>query len=746
MVGRSLKPVGARLLFSSGLVSLKRAIGPRNRAIVLMYHRVNDAQDSFFPALPVRVFARQLDYLQKRYRIEPLESVMEWVERGGSGGPRVALTIDDGFPDTYENVFPELVKRNLTATLFLSTAPLETGRPLWTERLRFAFKHTSREEIQVRALALEGLRLGDRESRIASLKKVLRRLKKQTAQVIEECVSEIERKLAPAGPSVRVLSWDQVREMTRGGHVRIGGHSHTHYILSRLDDGLLEKEIVSSVGLVESRLGTKVETFCYPNGRPEDYDARAAAVLKTLGIRYAFTATSSDVRKGADPYQLPRLYTSEPHLPLFAARLAGLSTRVPAPRPAAPHARSSANENGHRRVGYIVSQFPCYDETFILREIKALRDRGLDIAIFSLRAKRQAATQEDAHALLPSTRYAPFLSPAVARAVGRALLQKPGPILRLAFELASDLFRHPLTLAKSLAFLPKTIYFAELAREASVTHLHAHWATYPATAALLMSRLTGVPWSFTCHAHDIFADPILLPKKLKTAAFALTCTRHNRDYLASLDGVGPGRVHLSYHGLDLKRFRPVSKPPPNGHPLRILAVGSLLECKGFRHLIEACRLLAARGLDFRATIAGGGPLEEELRGLVSREGLQDRVQLTGFVTEGALVPLYQAADVFVLPALPEIHWGIPNVLIEALACEIPVVTTPLPSVSELVEHGRTGLLIEEPDPERIASSVESLARDPEMRARMGRQGRARVEQAFDLDRNIEAIVERLTAG
>ncbi len=393
-----------------------------------------------------------------------------------------------------------------------------------------------------------------------------------------------------------------------------------------------------------------------------------------------------------------------------------------------------------------MSQFPCYDETFILREIKALRDRGVAITIFSLRAKRQATTQEDAYALLPSTRYAPFFSPAVAGATARALLEKPGPILRLLFDLARDLFPHPLALVKSLAFLPKTLYFAELAREASVTHLHAHWATYPATAALLMSRLTGVPWSFTCHAHDIFADPILLPEKLKSAAFALTCTRHNREYLESLEGVGPDRVHLSYHGLDLKRFRPGARPSPNGRPFRILAVGSLLECKGFRYLIEACRLLAARGFHFRTTIAGGGPLEDDLRGLVARHGLEDRIHFTGFVTEGALVPLYQDADVFVLPAVREIHWGIPNVLIEALACEIPVVTTPLPSVSELVEDGRSGILIEDADPERIASSVEYLAHHPEMRVRMGRLGRERVEQAFDLDRNIEAIVERLTAS
>ncbi len=739
---RRLKPLAARGLLHSGLLSLKRIIGQRNRAVILMYHRVNDSFDPFFPALPVEVFARQLDYLRKRYRIEPLESVMDWLEAGGAGPPRLALTIDDGFPDTFECVLPELARRNLTASLFLATSPPETGQPLWTERLRRALKHATRAELRLPVLNLEGIALTDQTSKLAAVKMLLRRLKREGPEVIDRSVELIEQALAPDAPPLRVLSWDSVRSMTRSGVVRIGAHTHRHYILSRLEDSRLETEIETSVRLIEERLQQRVETFCYPNGRPEDYDSRAVAVLKRLGIRYAVTSTAGAVEKGSNLFELPRLYTSEPNLPLFAARVASLK---PSAAPAAPEKPRSSTRNGRPVVGYVVSQFPCYDETFILREIKALRDRGVEIVIFSLRAKRQATIQEDAYALLPVTRYSSFISPAVVGATARALLRKPGPILRLLVELASDLFRHPVALAKSFAFLPKTIYFAEAARDASVSRLHAHWATYPATSALLMSRLTGVPWSFTCHAHDIFADPILLSKKLRSAAFALTCTSHNREYLSSLDGVGERRVHLSYHGLDLKLFRPRLRPAANRGPLRVLSVGSLLECKGFRYLIEACRLLEARGLDFHTTIAGGGPLEEELRGLVARHGLEDRVRFTGFVTQGALVPLYQDADVFVLPAIREIHWGIPNVLVEALACEIPVVTTPLPSVSELVEDGASGILIEDRDPERLASSLEYLARSPEIRASMGRRGRERVEEAFDLDRNIDTIVERLGA-
>lgn len=401
--------------------------------------------------------------------------------------------------------------------------------------------------------------------------------------------------------------------------------------------------------------------------------------------------------------------------------------------------------NGRPRVGYVVSQFPCYDETFILRELVALRDRGVQVVIFSLRSQRQKTTQEDAYSLLPATHYAPYLlSPAVLGAVARALVASPRAISSLVAELAGDLRRKPVTLLKSLAFLPKSIYFARLASQAGVRRLHAHWATYPATAALLMSRLTGIPWSLTCHAHDIFFDPILLPEKLQSAAFTLTCTDHNRSYLSSLRGVSPDRVHVSYHGLDLSLFRPGNGRAPSG-PLRILSVGSLLECKGFRYLVEACRILKERGVDFRATIAGGGPLEGRLRLQVEREGLVEQVHFTGYVTQGQLLPLYREADLFVLPAVREIHWGIPNVLVEALACGVPVVTTPLPSVGELVEHGESGLLIEDRDAPLLAETIQYLACRPDTRTAMGRRGRERVEEAFDLNRNIEAIVTRLTA-
>jgi glycosyltransferase involved in cell wall biosynthesis len=254
--------------------------------------------------------------------------------------------------------------------------------------------------------------------------------------------------------------------------------------------------------------------------------------------------------------------------------------------------------------------------------------------------------------------------------------------------------------------------------------------------------VTGIPWSFTCHAHDIFLDPILLSHKLASADFALTCTAHNKGYLDGIANGAASRVRVSYHGLDLTLFRPRQERRESA-TLEILAVGSLLPCKGFPDLIEACDRLRARGVLFHATIAGGGPEESSLRRLLFERGLEGAIELPGYVTQRELLPLYQRADVFVLPAVSEIHWGIPNVLVEALACGVPVVTTPLPSVPELVDDGVHGILIRDGDPGVLADAIERLARDPGLRREMGRHGRERVERMFDIERTIESVLSLL---
>ncbi len=296
-------------LLQSGVFSLSRPHFEKRRAILLVYHRINDAKDPYFPALSRTIFAAQLDYLAGRYLVQSYDDVVAWLAEGADGAPRVAVTIDDGYPDTLEVALPELERRALPATLFLSTQPPETGRPLWTDRVRWIVKYARTN-------------MGDESARLTRLSQILARLKALGQAQVDQAVAELEAELRPEGPDLRLLSWDDVRELQRRG-ISLGAHTHRHYMVSRLDDATLADEIGQSVRLIEQRVGVEVKSFAYPNGQPEDYDARAIAVLRSLGLRSAATCRHGLARPGNDPFQLPRLYTREPSLPLFAARLAG---------------------------------------------------------------------------------------------------------------------------------------------------------------------------------------------------------------------------------------------------------------------------------------------------------------------------------------------------------------------------------------------------------------------------------------
>jgi peptidoglycan/xylan/chitin deacetylase (PgdA/CDA1 family) len=291
-----------------------------------MYHRVNDENDPFFPSLPVETFTRQLDYLVKHYPIDTLKGVVDWTLAGAKGRPRVALTFDDGYPDTYEHVLPELEKRRLPATVFLSTSPPETSIPLWADRVRHTIKHATRETIDLPETGLGRVSFRRTSERLEIIRRLLGTLKQKPPEIVDETVAELARQAEPDGPPRGTLKWEHIRRMSEGGLVEIGAHTHRHYILSQLDTARLRDEIETSITLIERNLGTSVTSFSYPNGEPGNYDERSIEVLRELGVRYAVTARIGLVRPCLDSYELTRLYTSEPSLPLFAARVAGLSS------------------------------------------------------------------------------------------------------------------------------------------------------------------------------------------------------------------------------------------------------------------------------------------------------------------------------------------------------------------------------------------------------------------------------------
>lgn len=390
----------------------------------------------------------------------------------------------------------------------------------------------------------------------------------------------------------------------------------------------------------------------------------------------------------------------------------------------------------------VLSKFPLYDEVFLLRELAALAER-FDLYILSLRPPGDVLVHDQARPLLARHLSPHFLfSKRVVLAQLKALRRRPGAYLRALRRVVARNWRSPKFLLGGLVFFPKAVFLADWARREGASHLHGGWATFPAEVALVASELSGLPWSFAGHAHDIYVDTTGLAEKIRRAAFVTTCTASNREHLLRLaPDVAGEKVAVLHHGIVVSDFE--TPPRAATRPLELLSVGTLFPHKGFGPLLEALAILQGNGLDFRCSLVGGGPLRATLEAQARRLGLESRVGFTGPLKQANLIPLYRRSAIFILMAQPEWHWGIPNVIIEALAARNAVVTTRFGSVEELVRDGETGLLVPPREPEALARALSRLAEDEPLRSRLADAGHAKVTADFDLERTVRGYVSRM---
>jgi len=393
--------------------------------------------------------------------------------------------------------------------------------------------------------------------------------------------------------------------------------------------------------------------------------------------------------------------------------------------------------NERKRVAYLLKTFPRISETFILNEILGTESLGLEIEIFSLRRPANEPLHPDMADVKAPVRYIPSLAwplwpPGVALLLfSQLLLLLAAP--RRYFSAAR--FHFGAASGPRLKDFLQAGYLAIALNRGKFTHLHAHFANVPTTVAEIVNRLTGIPYSFTAHAKDIYlTPPAELARKIKGAECVLACTAYNQRYLAGLADQDT-QVHLAYHGIDVSRFyAPRGEDlPRNGETPLILSVARFCEKKGLEFLIEACRILADRGFNFQCRIVGYGVLSDKLEKMIVNLGLQSMVFLPGRMTQDQLAAMYPRASLFVLPCLVTENGdrdGIPNVLIEAMACEVPVISTDVAGVSELVEHEKNGLLVEQRDARALADAMQLLLGSPALRNRLARNGRETALQRF----------------
>jgi len=387
------------------------------------------------------------------------------------------------------------------------------------------------------------------------------------------------------------------------------------------------------------------------------------------------------------------------------------------------------------KVLYLVSLFPCWSETFIVREIRELLDQGIDIRILSLKPPQEKLVQEDARALLPRVLYPPR-GLKLIWLVLCGLLRNPADNLSFVLLAIRGLWRTPISLAKTLIVWARTLGAEQMVRSWSPDRIHAHWATYPASSAMHLSRLLRVRYSFTAHAHDIFLERQLLGPKLATADFVATISEFNRRLLTQNAAPATGsRIRIVHCGIDVRNFPYVEG---RADPATILAVGRLDEIKGFPVLVDACKLLRDHGIGYRCIIIGDGELRAELENAIEAYQLRDSVELLGVRPQAEVRQYLYSAGMFVLPSVKASNGnmdGIPVALMEAMAAGTPVISTRVSGIPELVEHQRSGLLVAQRDPVELASEIRHLISMGEAaRLQMTRAARAEIEERFSAAR------------
>jgi glycosyltransferase involved in cell wall biosynthesis len=302
--------------------------------------------------------------------------------------------------------------------------------------------------------------------------------------------------------------------------------------------------------------------------------------------------------------------------------------------------------------------------------------------------------------------------------------------------------RRPSLLGRAMVTVTLAAAHARYVRLRSVDHVHAHYATYPLLAAWLCHRLTGVSYSVTVHAHDIFVDRSFLDRRLAEASFVVAISEYNRKFLHEHVSSDHTPIHVVHCGVEPGAYRFRSRVPPSTGPIRVLCVASLQEYKGHRLLLQALADSGDRLSRIQLDLVGDGPARAELEQLVAELGLETRVRFHGSLPEPAVAELLGAADLFVLPSVVARNGqqeGLPMVLVEALAAGVPVVATRMSGVPEVVRDESTGLLVEPGDPDALAGSIEAVLDDPAAARARAEAGRELVESGFDIRRSAERL-------
>lgn len=399
------------------------------------------------------------------------------------------------------------------------------------------------------------------------------------------------------------------------------------------------------------------------------------------------------------------------------------------------------------KIGYVLKKFPKLSETFVLNEMLALEAHGAEIEIFSMSLPDEPRFHAGVGALRASVHYLGAQSSGdVARRIAGDRMHfesAPGTAWSRVWDLMESSDRDPVRLVRH------ALELASVARELGIDRFHAHFAGPATEIARAAGALIDVPYSFSCHAKDIYHESVdrnRLFRCIDDADRVITVCEANRTWLEETAGRTLPQLELLYNGIDTSRFHPEHHAPVS-RPL-VLGVGRLVEKKGFVHLIESIAALVRGGRDVDCVIAGEGRERPRIESAIAEYGLEERIRLLGAVDTNEVAEWLTRAHVVALPCVIGADGNrdaLPTVILEAMAAGVPVVSTPVAGVAEMLDDGRAGHLVPQRDAQAMADVIAMLLDDPEHARSIAGRARARVERQFDLKGNTRRLLDGFEA-
>lgn len=401
------------------------------------------------------------------------------------------------------------------------------------------------------------------------------------------------------------------------------------------------------------------------------------------------------------------------------------------------------------RAAYVLLWFPEPTETFIFREVAGLWDLGVELSVFTLYGELTKGIAPEMMAVSHKMERQGIKSiPGIPKEIFYWWKRDPALVKNL---FKSVMLRRWKGLEKGGESLWGFLCGFRLGRrfvEEGIEHAHSPWATGPATAAWVGAHLAGIPFSFTARAWDIYPEDGALKDKINAAAFVRCNTAVNLSYLRRVGEIentpDAEKVKLVYNGISLNAD--VESGVAMSPPYKLFALGRFVGKKGYEYLLEACSILKKQGLELQLTLAGAGPREKKFKRMVKELDIEAEVDFPGFIEYDQVSAKFQQADVFVMPSVIDASGdrdGIPNVIMESFAHRVPVVATDVSGISEVVEHGVTGLLAPEKDAQALAEALKTMLSDRDDALRMAAAGKKRVFEMFDQQKSYENIRDLL---